>query len=331
MSVDTLRPPWPFEAASAAYKDWLHLNLFNHATGAVGLINVSLHGAPWAPAARAIGTALLHVPDRGWLGNVEVEDASAAQVGLTSVALPRVAVGLHPEAAAVLASVRFADDGLEGHCIATRASRPIEVRQDLDGVGWVAWIAVPRLRLAGCLALAGQSLDLARTSAYHDHNFGRWHWGDHLGWEWGAFLTPAPGPTFVLSRLSGGQHRSPGTPLLIADVAGRRRTFSGPAIEVAAEGRLEARLRRLPGALAALHGDRAEPRLPARLVARVSDGVDRVEIDFRPRAAAQIIAGDPSRRGYGFLHEMVGEFVATGRLGTADAAGAGLAVVEYVD
>ncbi|MBV8201409.1 MAG: hypothetical protein JOZ15_12370 [Acidobacteria bacterium] len=332
MSIDTLRLPSPFGAESGAYKDWLHLNLLDHATGAVGLINVSLHGAPWVPAARAVGVALLHLPGAGWVGSMEVEGAAAAWIGLASLALPRVALGLDPRARAVLASACFAEDGLEARCTATQESRPFEVRQDIGGgPGWIAWYAVPRLRLSGSVSLAGQALDLARTSAYHDQNWGCWHWGDGFGWEWGTFLAPPPGPSFVLSRVSNRAHHPAGPALLVADVAGRRRTFSGPAVEIAYEGRLETRLRRLPGALAALHGDRAEPHLPARMMARASAGVDHVEIDFRPRAAAQLIAGDPHRRGYGFLHEMVGDFTATGQLGSADAAATGLCVVEYVD
>jgi hypothetical protein len=34
---------------------------------------------------------------------------------------------------------------------------------------------------------------LDRAPGYHDHNWGRWHWGQDLGWEWGCFLPPAPG------------------------------------------------------------------------------------------------------------------------------------------
>jgi hypothetical protein len=31
------------------YKEWLHLNFFDHASGAMGLINTSIHGHPRDP------------------------------------------------------------------------------------------------------------------------------------------------------------------------------------------------------------------------------------------------------------------------------------------
>ena len=83
--------------------------------------------------------------------------------------------------------------------------------------------------------------------------------------------------------------------------------------------------------LAALHSDLARPRLERTLLLRADDGTDRVEIRFTARAAAQIIAGDPVEPGYGFIHELVGEFEFTARVGGREEAGAGLAVVEHVD
>ena len=94
---------------------------------------------------------------------------------------------------------------------------------------------------------------------------------------------------------------------------------------------LETPPRRLPGVLAALHSDRAAPRLPRTLLLRADDGIDRVEIRFTARAAAQIIAGDPVESGYGFVHELVGGFEFACRIGRRDDAGSGLAVVEHVE
>ena len=72
MIVDALRPPLPLDPTRAAYKDWLHLNVFDPHSGLVALLNASLHGAPENAQSRAIGTALGYLPDAGWVGNVEV-------------------------------------------------------------------------------------------------------------------------------------------------------------------------------------------------------------------------------------------------------------------
>jgi hypothetical protein len=180
--------------------------------------------------------------------------------------------------------------------------------------------------------VGGRPLDLSGASAYHDHNWGRWRWGEDLGWEWGCFLTPADGPAsiaVIFSRTTDRAHRRVGVPLVLA-VTERRRSFSGGAVDVSWSGLLESAPRRLPGAMAALHSDQAAPRLPERLRIRADDGVDRVELDFVARAAAQLVAADPAQRGYGFVHELVGTFSFESRLGGSEQRGEGLAVVEYV-
>src|SRR5690606_33667983 len=111
-----------------------------------------------------------------------------------------------------------------------------------------------------------------------------------------------------VSRATDRAHRTSTGTLLVVDVAGERRSFSGAAVDIALDDAFRGRLRRVPGALAALHQDRIAPALPARVRIRAYDGVDSVRLTFDVHAAAQLIAGDPARRGYGFLHELAGEF-----------------------
>lgn len=331
--ADGLRPPSALDPTAAAYKDWLHLNVLDHATGAIGLINVSLHGAPADPRSRAIGTALLHLPGSGWTGNVEVAGIDEASIGPASIGLERIALAIDQARGAVLASVQLPEDDLTLDLTAVAASAPVDVDRRVPlGPGWISWRAVPRLELRGGGTAAGEPLDFSGASAYHDHNWGRWHWGEDLGWEWGCFLTPVGGPGFIaviFSRTTDRAHRRAEGPLVVA-VTDRRRSFSGGAVDVSWSGLLESAPRRVPGAMAALHSDQAAPRLPERLRIRADDGVDRVQLDFVARAAAQLVAADPARQGYGFVHELVGAFSFVSRLGTSEQSGAGLAVVEYV-
>jgi hypothetical protein len=87
----------------------------------------------------------------------------------------------------------------------------------------------------------------------------------------------------------------------------------------------------LPGSLAALHHDRIAPALPALVEISADDGLDHVELRLRPRAGVQLIASDPHTRGTSFIHELVGEFEAEGRIFGRSQRARGLAVFEYVD
>lgn len=328
---DHLRPPPPFDPWAAAYKDWLHLNVLDHASGNVGLINVSLHGAPDDPRSRAIGTALVHVPGRGWIGNLEIRTLNDAAIGRASICLEHVALTIDHSSGAVMASVQAGENGLSARLTARAATSPIIVEEQIPfGHGWISWFAIPRLTLSGEWTVGGERFDLQAASAYHDHNWGRWHWGDDLGWEWGCFLTPMPGVAFVISRTTDRAHRRLGHPSLAIHAGDKRRTFARPAIELSYSAELATISRRLPGALAALHQDRARLRLPQRLLLRADDGTDQVTVEFTARAAAQLIAGDPAVRGYGFIHEIAGEFICDGKLGDLEINGKGLGVLEYV-
>ena len=324
-----LRPPSMLDPTAPAYKDWLHVNVLEHASGVVGLVNVSLHGDPADPRSRAVGTALLHVPDRGWYGNTEVTGLRDARIDIAGIGLEHVAIAVRREE--VLASAHLPDDELALDLIGTFAAPAIFAEQPLPlGTGWIGWFGIPRLRARGRARVGPVDVDLAEASVYHDHNWGRWHWGDDFGWEWGCFLAPDPGPAFVFTRITDRAH-TPSDGLLFVVHGGRRRAFASGAVDISWSGTLSAEPRRLPGAVAALHHDRAAPRLPAAVAIAADDGIDRVELAFEARAAAQLIAADPTQPGYGFIHELVGDFRYECRLSGVDSDGTGLAVVEYVD
>jgi hypothetical protein len=328
---DHLRPPAASDPTAPAYKDWLHLNVMDHASGAVALINVSLHGDPRDPRARVLGTALVHHAETGWVGNVEVRGFSTASIGPNFVGLKHVALGAHPPSGAFIARGRDLD-ALSLELSAWAISPPLDVEERLPlGRGWISWFAIPRLRAEGEWTLHGTSYRLGQASVYHDHTWGRWHWGDDIGWEWGCFLTPAPGPSIVVARTTDRRHQPCGSPFLIVQTERGARRFVGPSIEMTTGPLRVSRPRRLPGAIAALHQDRAEPSLPATVSIRANNGFDQLELRFAAQASAQLIASDPMVRGYAFIHEIVGDFAATGRLGGRHLSAEGLGIFEYVN
>jgi hypothetical protein len=333
LSVDYLRPPWPGEPTAAAYKDWLHFNVVDHESGAAGILNVSLQGAPDHPAARAVGTALVEVPGSGWLGDVVVRDFTEAVPGRLSLALDEVAIGVDTGSGTVAASARLPHQGLTMRVHATAAVGNATVPQQRVplGSGWFGWYAIPRLAVSGQLRAGTLHSDLADASAYADHSWGRWQWGDDLGWEWGCFLSREPGPALMLSRVTDRAHRRTGPPALEVRLRGRAKRFAGAAMAVRWGPPEVLPSRRLPGAAAALHADRAASRQPASLHVVADDGRDCAAVRFVTRAAAQIVLGDPARRGWSFLNELVGSFRCSGRIRGEDVDAHGLAVVERVE
>jgi hypothetical protein len=329
--ADALRLATRLDPTAAALKEWLHLYVFDHPTGAVGFVNGAVHGPPREARSRVLGTALLHVPGIGWTGNMEVRGLDESRLSFTSLALETVALTVHPSGT-VLASARLPADGLAMRVTATPMSAPIDFERRLPlGPGWISWYVTPRMSVEGQATVRDRRIDLSGASGYQDHNWGRWHWGDDLGWQFGVFLTASPGPAFVFSRATDRAHRQLGKPLLALDGTRGRRTFIGSSVTVDLEMDSALPVRRIPGALAALHSDRATPDVPGTATITADDGRDRATIEFQAEAAAQIIAADPLASGYGFIHEVVGRFRSTGRARGMDLSAEGLGVLEIVD
>ena len=97
-------------------------------------------------------------------------------------------------------------------------SYPVPIRNRVPfGSGSNDWIVVPRLEATGEVRIDGEAIALEAVPAYHDHNRGRWYWGDELGWEWGYAREPArrEGFTVVFERVTDRFHEPIGEGALL--------------------------------------------------------------------------------------------------------------------
>lgn len=332
--IDTLRPPLRSDPSASAYKDWFHLNFSDRASGTIGLVNVSLHGSPWDQRARALGTVMVHSPECGWISHVDNMSYSDANLAPAVLALRDVAIAVDGQKKIIHASIRGEPNLFQARLMAEPASRSFSVEQKIPlGKGWISWSVRPRMKLGGEWIIKGRRTLLTDSSAYYDHNWGRWHWGDDFGWEWGCFFgasNNSQDPTLVFARTTDRAHRR-GEPFLLVDSGAVRRHFSRGDIAVKFAGRFDLALHRVPGAMAALHQDMAEPALPTTVEIIATRGPDSVIVTFGARAAAQFITADPTVPGYGYIHEIFGEYSSSGLLRGVPFESKGLAVFEYVE
>lgn len=332
--MDVLRPPSPLDPTASAYKDWLHLNFADPDSGAVGLINASLHGSPWDERSRAVGTVLVHSPRWGWKSHVETKAYADANLSGGAIALTDIAIAVDGRGGTIHASSQGAENPFTARLSAEAVAEPIDIEQPMPlGSGWISWYLLPSLRLSGEWATRDGRTALRNVPAYHDHNWGRWHWGEDFGWEWGCLLGAArelEGATLVFGRTCNRAHTHFGKSFLVAVSRQTRRRFAPDCVTVTYGGFKESPVHRVPGAMAALHQEMAEPRLPGTVEIGVRQCDDRLTIEFTARAAAQFVAADPTVRGYGFIHEIVGEYRAAGNLAGVPFETNGYGVFEYV-
>src|SRR5947208_9514530 len=188
--ADRIRSPSAVDLTAGSFKDWLHVNIFDFARGHVALVNVSLHGDPHDPRSLAAAALLLGDLERGWAPHVEVLGAGEAEVGFDRVAVGEIAsIALDPASGGLAVHARSPGGRVRLDLAAFTAAPPIIAeRPTRFGSGWLAWRAIPRLNVTGWLSVDDVMRPGDETVMYHDHNWGRWHWGDDAGWEWAAFL-----------------------------------------------------------------------------------------------------------------------------------------------
>ncbi|WP_299740836.1 hypothetical protein [uncultured Roseobacter sp.] len=328
---DALRPPVLSDPTAAAYKDWFHLNVFLPETGRVVLINLSLHGPPWDKRARAVGVALASTQDGDWIGGIEIASLSDSQIDTQALFLSTVSMAVSRDGTALHARVVRPEDGL----IANLTARPLLSTASLDltagfGSGWIGWSAIPTLALSGTLRIDGEDIDLTHARGYHDHNWGRWFWGEDVAWEWGAWVL-SEDITIVAARGTDKAHHSRQPPHVFLIHGTRVYGFTPDQIDLTYDAAPTRTARRLPGALAAIHPDRRAPDLPRTVTLRADSRLARFELAFETDTAAQLLLSDPMRPGAGFINELAGRCHLTATLDHQMLRARGSGVFEYVE
>jgi hypothetical protein len=132
------------------------------------------------------------VGDQRWTGALERFDESdlnvSADLGELTIGGNRMCV----RADGYRVVIDLPGHHVRGEVHFTPVSRPFVVNNQPVGEGRMCWLFVPRLRADGWLRIGGHEYPVESELAYHDHNWGRFWWGDDFGWTWGTILPAGP-------------------------------------------------------------------------------------------------------------------------------------------
>jgi hypothetical protein len=188
---DFLRAPVLATAHAAGFKEWHHFVV--HGAGRRLLINFSLTNETSRTGGNRLAPRVIVIShEKQWTGAIERFDDSeldvSADLGVVSIGPNRMVV--RPDGYQVVIDLPGQD--IRGELNFTSASRPFVVNNQPLGEGRMCWLFVPRLRADGWLHIGGQEHHVDGELAYHDHNWGRFWWGDDFGWTWGTILSQTP-------------------------------------------------------------------------------------------------------------------------------------------
>jgi hypothetical protein len=184
---DFLRTPLLATALPEGFKEWHHFVI--HGAGRRLLINFNLTGEPSRDGhVRLAPRVILIDHEKQWTGAVERFDESeldiSADLGTLTIGGNRMVV--HPDGYHVF--IDLPAQHIQAELQFSSVSRPFVVNNQPLGAGRMSWLFVPKLRAEGWLRINGREHRIANEIAYHDHNWGRFWWGDDFGWTWGTIL-----------------------------------------------------------------------------------------------------------------------------------------------
>lgn len=287
---DFLRAPVLATARPTGFKEWHHFVI--HGRSLRLLINFSLNNEVFgADEVRLAPRVIVIAHDEDWTGAVERFDGRALNV---SADLGELTIGgnrmtVLPDGYRV--AIDLPDKGIRGELHFTSASRPFVVRNQPLGDGRINWLFVPRLRANGWLRISGREHRVEDDLAYHDHNWGRFWWGDDFGWTWGTIL-PAelgnPWSMVFLQTTDRGRLRCLSQALYVWHHDEPAAIFRHAAVQTRTNGRLaRAADCTLPPPMRLLL-DGEVPGVPERIDITATRAGDRVHAEFRSHSYARL-------------------------------------------
>jgi hypothetical protein len=210
--ADHLHLPASDRGDPQRYKEWQHFCVSNDQVSLV--VNLSLAGVERARAMEPEETAqptvldprvtvLLHSREGGWEGAIEAIPARdfAHRTGQMEFALG--SNRLEFRGGVYHLTLALQDQPIAARLALRPLSMPLLLTKLPVSSGDIHWFVLPRLEASGELSVGRRLYRFTAAPAYHDHNWGRWGWGDDFAWQWGYALHPGePAWSLVFDRIT---------------------------------------------------------------------------------------------------------------------------------
>jgi hypothetical protein len=344
-SIEQLRIPTEDGFASLDWKDWYHFILLEPHSGVRVLLNVTLSGEPARGEMQLSLIATIpsncltsELPaDTPWVtfGIAYPQQWEGGMVSRQPLRLRGRGISVEIEGKRLRVAVRDQTAQIAIAFEAEAEATPLLVTEDSPfGSGFIGWGLIPGLSVVGELSVAGAQFALHRDwFCYHDRNFGRFRWGEDIGWEWFvAFVTCTDGRTLtlVLDRRTNKDHSQWGLSYIFIYVGNQlRKIFLGSTLTIDWEWSAAVLPMRLPGTMASVFAHRSLP-MPERLQVEAADERDRLTVSAHFESAMELVVPDNQSPQYSFIEEVSGTLEVQLLLKGERFEGQGLIYAEYV-
>ena len=165
------------------FKEWHHFIL--RAGSSHLLINFSLtRDGTGQGQGRVIALACGEDPSSGWRGAVGRAGPAALAKDGCDFQLQGQRLRISDEGWTI--SLSLPEAAIAADLRVTPAAHAMNAPdQSVGGGRRLSWLVFPRVKVDGRVTIEGRSQELVGVIGYHDHNWGRFSWGDDYAWEWG--------------------------------------------------------------------------------------------------------------------------------------------------
>lgn len=314
---DFMRTPTIGVANPDGFKEWHHFVI--HADDCRLLINFSLN-TQVAPGGRIrlVPRVIVIAHDDEWHGAIarfdEAEVAISADLGDLSIGHN----GMHIGRNGYEIKIDLPPHGIKGEVWFVSVSKPFVVNNQPVGSGRMSWLFVPRLHASGWLRIGGREHRFDDDIAYHDHNWGRFWWGDDFGWEWATVLprdAAQPWSLVFLRMTDRRRHRYLSQALYVWHHDKPAAIFRHASVTVRSSGVLDrpADCTLPPPMRLLLDGD--VPGVPECVAVTANRAGDTVHVEFRPQSYSRLAQpSEMSLTGSTVLCESNGTAEVTGQI-----------------
>ncbi len=326
--LEELKIPTELPLSPEDWKDWYHYILFDPESNTRILFNISFSGRPGQGEITTtflLTTPTEDVPKRlanyGFLKVYRWLERPKSK-GPLQFSLPNfldvfISKG-HFKISVKRETPKFSLE-LEGEPVAT----PLLVPELFPyGKGFIGWGFIPGISAKGHVIKGNSTISVTdKWYGYHDHNFGRFRWGDEeVGWVWWTVTMWSATEdvySFVFHRGNNKNLSKIAKPFLfIYKNNVLRKNFVGNSIDIEfIWTQTPERIPILPGALASVFSHR-KVLTPKYIKVRACDDIDSVGVDMVIDTKLEIILPDYEDKQYTFLKELSGKATAELTLNT---------------
>lgn len=187
-ALSNLRIPFEHKNCPPDWKDWYHFILIEPSNGTRILFNISLSGRPGAGEIQVSLVVKQVNLKRKFETFAEVRSVAWENEMVTrfplAISTPKVKFQVNDGVSSIFVVGTHQDFHIN-FSAKPKADTFLIDENAKFGNGFIGWGFIPSMSINGSYTLCGKKYTIQKDwYCYHDRNFGRFRWGEDIGWEW---------------------------------------------------------------------------------------------------------------------------------------------------